>query len=338
MKVFTRGRLMGAGFVVAFLAAFAGLGAVSRSSPTATEATPAQPVPSAPWYWTMAVSPSDSDVLLLGTSQGVYRSDDGGRTWKPTGPKKVHATSLVQSGDSVYMGGVASSSPSPVIRKGPDRVAPDGPAVLAQSVDGGETWRVLHPRGLPKVSIQALAVDPDDDDALYALLNTGALYRSMDGARSFELVSSKLGVPPWALVLTEDSRFVAGDMDSGQYLSPNGKRWQRAPFKDAKGGRMVMEYAVRPGDATRVLMSEFGIVISSDGGRTWRNVLKTKTDVMFGPVAWAPSDTDDRLCRRLRPVALAQRRRRRELDEGLLSLALGAHGEPLGVLFVRRRR
>jgi photosystem II stability/assembly factor-like uncharacterized protein len=190
------------------------------------------------------------------------------------------------------MGGVASPRPAPVIRKGKDRVAPDGPAVLAESVDGGETWRVLHPRGLPNVSIQALAVEPEESSALYLLLNTGALYRSTDGARTFQLVSSKLGVPPWALALTKDGRFVAGDMDSGHYLSPNGKKWQRARFKDAKGGRMVMEYAVRPGDSTRVLMSEFGIVISTDGGRTWRNVLKTKTDVMFGPVAWAPSDPD----------------------------------------------
>jgi photosystem II stability/assembly factor-like uncharacterized protein len=292
MRLFTRSRLIAAGFILAFVGVFAGLGAVSRSSPTTIDATAAQAVPPAAWYWTMAVSPSDPDVLVLGTSTGLYRSGDRGKTWKPTGPKGVHATSLADSGDSIFMGGVASPRPAPVIRKGKDRVAPDGPAVLAESVDGGETWRVLHPRGLPNVSIQALAVEPEESSALYLLLNTGALYRSTDGARTFQLVSSKLGVPPWALALTKDGRFVAGDMDSGHYLSPNGKKWQRARFKDAKGGRMVMEYAVRPGDSTRVLMSEFGIVISTDGGRTWRNVLKTKTDVMFGPVAWAPSDPD----------------------------------------------
>ena len=53
---------------------------------------------------------------------------------------------------------------------------------------------------------------------------------------------------------------------------------------------MVMEYAVDPTDSSRVLMSEYGLVISTDSGRTWRSVLKAKA--MFGPVAWAPSKAE----------------------------------------------
>ena len=229
------------------------------------------------------------DVVVVGTSNGLYRSSDGGKTWRPTGPKGVAATSLVQAGSSLFVGGVqAAPTASPVIRKGSGRAAPDGPAVLAASTDGGKTWRELHPRGLPNVSVQALAVDPANSTALYALLNTGRLYRSTDGARSFQLVSSKLGVPPFALAITQNSHFVAGDMDSGSYLSTNGKAWQRTAFKDSRGGRMVMEYAVQPTDSTRVLMTSLGIEMSTDSGKTWHVALKS--NVMFGPVAWA-SDT-----------------------------------------------
>lgn len=292
VTVFTRNRVVGAAMVVAFVAVFAAIGAVSRPTPTVAATAVGELVPSAPWYWTMAVSPTDPNVLVLGTSSGLYRSGNGGKTWKPTGPKRVNATSLVQAGDSIFVGGVLAATPSPVARKGDDRVAPDGAAVLTASADGGKTWRKLNPRGLPNVSVQALAVDPGNTAVLYALLNTGKLYRSTDGAQSFQLVSSKLGVPPWAFAITQNGRFVAGDMDSGSYVSTNGKAWKRTAFKDSKGGRMVMEYAVQPSDSTRVLMSEYGLLMSRDSGKTWHVVLKTKTNVMFGPVAWSPSNSD----------------------------------------------
>ena len=51
-----------------------------------------------------------------------------------------------------------------------------------------------------------------------------------------------------------------------------------------------MEYAVQPTDLTRVLMTSLGVQMSTDGGKTWHVALKS--DVMFGPVAWAPTESD----------------------------------------------
>jgi photosystem II stability/assembly factor-like uncharacterized protein len=239
----------------------------------------------------MAVAPSDPETLLLATSNGVYRSVDGGKKWKATGPKDIDATSLVQFGDSIYLGGVASpSSPAGIIRKGAIRTVPDGDAILAVTTDDGKTWRRLKPRGLPNVAIQALVVDPGNTASLYALLNTGRLYRSTDGAKSFKLVTSQLGTPPWALAITDKGQFVAGNMDTGHYVSPNGKAWQQTPYKDQEGARHVMEFAVQPGNAKRVLMTSTGVERSNDGGKSWDVVLKT--DVMFGPIAWVPTESD----------------------------------------------
>src|SRR5690348_18387603 len=121
--------MFAAALVAAFLGAFFGLGAVSRSSPAAAGITAASAVPYAPWYWTMVVSPTDPNVVLVGTSSGVYRSTDGAKTWHPTGPQNVNTTSLVQAADAIFMGGVPG--PNPVIRKGKGRTAPDGPGVFA---------------------------------------------------------------------------------------------------------------------------------------------------------------------------------------------------------------
>ena len=289
MKIFTRKRVVVAATVLAFVGVFAGIGLVSKSTPAvAVGGASSTGVPFVPWYWTMAVSSSDPNVLLLGTSSGIYRSGDAGKTWQATGPKNVDATSLVQSGSSIYMGGVtAKPNTSPVIRKGAGRVVSDGAAVVAVSTDDGKSWKVLHPRGLPSVAVQAMAVDSASSTALYALLNNGALYRSADGAQSFQLVSSKFGAPPWALAITQGHPSLAGDMDRGPYASANGTSWRSTPFKDTSGGHMVMEYAVQPTDSTRVIMTSRGIDISTDGGKTWQ--LALNSSVMFGPVAWAPS-------------------------------------------------
>jgi photosystem II stability/assembly factor-like uncharacterized protein len=294
----TRRRAALAGLVVAVVAAIAVIGVLSRSTsdtavttPAAAAATTGGTAPSALWYWTMAVAPSDPRTLVLGTSSGLYRSTDGGKTWQPTGPRNADMTSVVTAGSTMLAGGVAATpTANPVIRVGAARSASNGPAVLAASTDGGATWTTLHPAGLPDVSVQAIAVDPTRSSTVYLLTNTGRFYRSTDGARSFRLLSTRLGIPPWALAVTQNSHFLGGDMDSGAHQSANGTAWQTSAYTDARGTHMVMEYAVQPSDATRILMTSIGVVISTDGGRSWRPALRST--VMFGPVAWASSAPD----------------------------------------------
>src|SRR5207247_5438832 len=95
MRFFGRKRLVPAAYVAAFIAAFLTIGALSRSNSTGgtTAAATSAPgsVPFASWYWTMVISATDPNVLVLGTSNGLYRSADGGKTWSATGPKGIDA-------------------------------------------------------------------------------------------------------------------------------------------------------------------------------------------------------------------------------------------------------
>jgi photosystem II stability/assembly factor-like uncharacterized protein len=293
-KHLTRKRLVVGGIVLAVVVAIAAVGAVSRSTsdtaactPVATTAEPAgAKVPTALWYWTMAVSPTDPRTVVLGTSSGLYRSTDGGKTWTATGPKNVDMTSVVADGGTLLAGGVTTTpTTSPVIRVGIYRAVASGAPVLVASTDGGKTWKPLHPVGLPHVAVQAMAVDPSDPKTLYLVTNTGRFFRSTDGARSFTLLASKIGIPAWAVAITQGTHFVGGDMDSGAHQSVNGTAWSTTSFTDPRCTKMVMEYAVQPGDTTKILMTSFGIVVSTDGGKSWHPSLKSS--VMFGPVAWS---------------------------------------------------
>jgi photosystem II stability/assembly factor-like uncharacterized protein len=244
-------------------------------------------VPKAKWYWSLAVSNSDPNTLLLATSNGLYRSTNAGTTWQPVGPTGVNATSLAEAGNVVLMSGVhLAPGAKPVVIEKRTYLSGRGPGLLAASTDDGQTWHQLHPRGLPNLAIQALAADQAHAQVVYALLRTGALYRSSDSGHSFRLIAPRLGGPPWALAITRANHFLAGDMTTGPYLSTNGKQWSHPAFVDPKGGVMVMEYAVQPTNLKRILMTSYGVLMSTDSGQSWHVALKSK--VMFGPVAWAP--------------------------------------------------
>ena len=250
--------------------------------------------------------------------------------------KGINTTSVVQSGNSFFAAGVHSAfTAGPVVTttKGglKERSAPPGPAVFATSTDGGKTWQTIHPTGLPKVAVQSLSVDPSNSKTIYAITTNGAFYKSSDGAHSFAVVSPKLGIPPWALAVTQGTNFVSGDMDNGSHISTNGKTWTATPFTDGRGTHMVMEYAVQPGDTTRIIMSSVGIELSTDGGKTWSPALEVDRDVRPDRVGLGL--VGSRLRRRLRRLAVAYDRQRQDLDARHLNAAttfggLGARRAP----------
>jgi photosystem II stability/assembly factor-like uncharacterized protein len=244
-------------------------------------------VPKANWYWTMAVSPANANVLLLGTSSGIYRSQDGGKSWKASGLATVNVTSVVADGSTLLAGGVIPNNPdaSPVSGTKTDFAPSPGKGTLAESSDGGLTWNTVKPKGLPATGIQALAVDPANAKLVYAVLTNGAIYRSSDAAGSFTLLSTKIGGTPWALVVSANESLAAGNMSSGNYLSSNASSWRKTVFTDPDGSHMVMEYATEPGDPTHILMTSYGVLGSSNAGSSWQVALKSK--VMFGPIAFA---------------------------------------------------
>jgi photosystem II stability/assembly factor-like uncharacterized protein len=245
-------------------------------------------VPVSQWYWTLVVPSASPNVLLLGTGHGLYRSSNGGKSWKATGPAGLDATSIVQSGSTIFAAGVSQAPhalPTDFIHG--EYLVGKGTPVFVESTNNGTTWSALTPKGLPAVAVQALAVDPANDQSVYAVLRNGAVYQSTDAAASFARVTAKIGGTPWALAITQGSHFVAGDMTTGAYLSTNGASWIHTAFKDPRGSRMVMEYAVQPGDPNHVLMTSYGVLSSTTGGQSWQPSLKSK--VMFGPVAFAQS-------------------------------------------------
>lgn len=221
-------------------------------------------LPDTPDYHSLLVSPTDPERLVLGTHEGLFESADGGRSWQKATLAGQDAMNLAQTEDVVWAA---------------------GHDVLARSTDGGATWEDVRPAGLPGLDVHGFAVDPRNPRTLYAAVAGQGLFRSRDGGRSFSLVSSEVGPGVMAMAVMPDGRVLAGDMQQGLFESRDeGRTWRLG----LQAG--LMGLAVNPKDPTRVLATGSGILVSSDGGREWIQVLDP--DEGSGPVAWSPSDPD----------------------------------------------
>lgn len=112
-------------------------------------------------------------VLWLGAHTGLYRSEDGGRTWSKAG--------LPSSGHGPDVMAIAPHPADAAIL-----YAGTHEAGVLKTTDGGRTWASIN-TGLKGVDVHGLAVDPNAPDKLHALIREkgAGLYRTTDGGRGW---------------------------------------------------------------------------------------------------------------------------------------------------------
>ncbi len=236
----------------------------------------------------IVVNPHDSQnvfVCALGTgtraekSRGVWRTEDGGKTWKHV---------LFVNGDAGCSGLAMDTQDPHILFAGiwewkirPWAMTGGGPSSgVYVSHDGGDTWNEIKGHGLPHPPLGKIdvATAPSAPERVYALIETaqeGSLWRSDDGGKHWNVESYsrllteragytvRLAVSP----TDEDKVYVAGN---SFYLSGDGGK----TFREVHWGGDNHDVWIDPANPKRIMISDDGgAEISTTGGQEWHHVV-----------------------------------------------------------------
>ena len=139
----------------------------------------------------LAIDPHSLGRLWAATSAGLSRSDDGGQSWKASGPDKEIYRVLFDGRRPGTM--YASSYDREYLVDSfyyPDPYLARGGGAIYSSADGGETWT---PGAVVDFPFLSFAPDPFTDGLVYAG-SLGAVHRSTNFGTTWERVSESF---PW---------------------------------------------------------------------------------------------------------------------------------------------
>jgi photosystem II stability/assembly factor-like uncharacterized protein len=271
---------------------------------------PRQPQSSRPWLWAVVGAAAALGVAVI-VGVAVTRGNDGSP-----------AQSAGNAGETTGLPNTPDYHSLSVSPASPTTILLGTHYGLYRSTDGGKTWafEALHNRDAMNLArpggrtlwtaghyVLAKSTDggrtwtdvnPDGLPTLdvhgFAVdpRNTKTLYAAVAGEGFYRSTDNGLSFSPI-------SRDVGGAVmalvvtRSGEIRAGD---MQKGLLMSRDGGKtwrrvleaQVMGLALNPGDSKRLLASGPGVALSTDGGRTWRQRLDIADGA--GPVAWSPSN------------------------------------------------
>ncbi|MEY2963293.1 MAG: hypothetical protein RL754_554 [Bacteroidota bacterium] len=248
----------------------------------------------------VSIDPNNTNRIWVGSGEnnnqrsvaygdGVYRSDDGGKSWTNVGLKESEHIGMIaidpRDGDHVWV-----AAYGPLWSKGGERG-------VYETKDGGKNWSL-------KLSISEhtgfneIHLDPRNPDVMYATshqrrrhvytyLSGGpesAIYQSIDGGNNWQKLTSGLPggdvgrigmdispVNPDVLYATIEGH--------GMYSSKDrGASWTKVSGHETSGNYYV-ELVAHPTELETIYSMDTYAKVSKDGGKTWKNIQKDRKHV-----------------------------------------------------------
>jgi photosystem II stability/assembly factor-like uncharacterized protein len=248
----------------------------------------------------IALEPGNPDVIWVGTGEsnvrnsvsfgdGVYKSTDGGKTWKHLGLKDTNTISKVivhpKNPDIVYVAAVGHA------------FGPNEERGIFMTTDGGKTWqKTLYIDQNHGAS--DLDIDPVNPNILYAGMwkferkpwtftsgsEQGGVYRSLDGGRTWNKITN--GLPKMIgriglSVAASNPNVVYAILEAKEgtlYRSDDKGETFRQVYRQQNivgRGFYYTTVKVDPTDENRVYAVATQLYLSIDGGRAFQRISPT---------------------------------------------------------------
>jgi len=262
--------------------------------------------------WAVNVHPTDPNVVLAGTDDGVYRSTDKGKTFTRTNfPDKTQIWSfLVDAGNPKLIYAGAS------------------PIAIYRSEDCGETWRKMPDPGMPDRAVMPfacrvmrMAQHPTQPNTIFAGLEVNGAMRTDNGGESWSDISAdlmRLAQLPHLKSKIVSNTYNEGMLDShaiatspadpdtvilavrmGLFRTTDrGQTWQDMEVGRFSTSTYGRDIKVSPQDGKTMYAAlsvaaaskEGGLYRSQDAGATWKRFDKVKVHGTIMSVALHQSD------------------------------------------------
>ncbi len=222
----------------------------------------------------------------LGYGDGVYKTEDGGATWKNMGLKESRQIGMIEidprNSDVVYVAAEGSIW------------GPGGERGIYKTTDGGITWNKVLDIS-ENTGVNNIVMDPRNPDILYATSEQrrrhvytkigggpeSAVYKSKDAGKTWDkimkgLPSSHIGGMGIAISpANPDVLYIimeAAGESSGFYRSVNrGASWEKMSTY-ASSGQYYNEIFCDPKIVDKVYSMETVSKVTLDGGKTWNTI------------------------------------------------------------------
>jgi len=248
----------------------------------------------------IAVAPSDNTILYAGEGEntlrgnvsegfGIWRSDDGGRSWKNMGLKDTrHIIKIVihpKNADIVWVAAIGHL------------FGPNEERGIFKTIDGGKTWKkVLYVNN--QTGCSDLIMEPGNPSVLYAgtwrIQRTpyslesggdgGAIWKSVDGGENWKNISANKGLPKgvWGITgitvspsNTDKIYAIIENKEGGLFVSNDaGDTWtlQSSDNSIRQRAWYYSKIFVDPKNENVVYVLNTDFLKSIDGGKTFKSL------------------------------------------------------------------
>jgi photosystem II stability/assembly factor-like uncharacterized protein len=245
----------------------------------------------------ITLDPNNPNVVWVGTGEnnnqrsvaygdGIYKSEDGGKTWKNMGLKNSERIGMIRvdprNSDRVFV-----AAYGPIWNSGDERG-------VYLTEDGGKTWnRILKPGEY--AGINEIHMDPRNPDWMYATAHQRArrvwtyisggpesgIYRSKDGGKTWDKLENGLpkgDVGRIGMAVSPHNPDIlyaiieATDETQGTYRSEDrGASWKKLN-KYTTSGNYYVELFCDPVRKDRIYSMDTYCHVSDDGGASWKKL------------------------------------------------------------------
>ncbi len=265
----------------------------------------------------VTIDPTNSNVVWVGSGEnnnqrsasygdGVYKSEDGGKSWTNVGLKSSEHIGMIivdpKDPNTVYV-----AAYGPLWSAGGDRG-------IYKTTDGGKTWKTILTVS-ENTGFNEIHMDPRDHNVLYATahqrrrqvftyINGGpesAIYKSTDGGGSWNKLNNglpkvdmgRIGLaispvnPDYLFAIVE-----AADKKGGVFRSiDRGASWEKQ-CDNTTSGNYYQEIFCDPHDINKVIYVDFWVMVSKDGGKSFEKIGEKFKHVDNHALWIDPADTD----------------------------------------------